>query len=870
MKVRGNILPTGILSITVGSVACYAAMAAEPAAEPEQQMWPAAITDEIAKENGGVKSWGDIEFGGRYFIQRPSDIGRAWVTPSLRRPDPQSIAKFEEYGNVPEGFYFERLNIGGQTKDSEYFVDLRASDVANNNQRYIFDWGKTGVVSGTMSWDQIPHVYSTSAQNIWNGVGTTYLTTPIFATLAAGPNTANGTAGTAISNAIKANGVIKLGIERDKLETDNRWTPTPNWEFRGTYSTERREGTQISGVAWSGVGNPTMVQVPRPVADTTQNGKASAERMGEWAYGKYNIKVTGAISTFDNDYSSFVVQNPFTSSATPANGCASTFTAGSPPCARISLMPSNQAYTGNITSGIDLPFHSRFMNTVQYTAMRQDEPFLSPTVDTGGNFVTGVNNAPTAVGTIIANSAYSLNGEVNALLVNNVLTTQLTPDLKSSLRYRYYDNDNVTPRKSWNWVSEDNAAGVTRTNFGYSYTKQNASEDLTYHIMKNTSVGGSAGWERIDRDGREALRTDEYIGKLYGDSRWNDVGTFRASYQYSERRYDRYDPQAWYSVIYPNGLAGASNNWGERKFDLANRDRDKVTGIFTFDNIPFVPNLALSPSFGLRNDHYLTDPGSKIITNNIRLTTDAAGTLTNPAQYATSTTYEMGLLKDNSWNGGIEAAYTFKPGTSLVLAYVHENFDKDLTGSNTLQNTGGVSAGCIGNANINAAGNVTPCANIATRWGSNMKEDVDTLIVGFNVALNDQFDFTTSYSIAFGKENWTAYDMSGNSSCAAAATAAGACAPFPTVNTNLQRVDAVLKYKFDSETVTKLGFEGDVYWKLKYSWDHMRVDNWQNDLVTPYMYYLDSVATTTRSTTMAAYNPNYDIHAVSTSINLKW
>jgi MtrB/PioB family decaheme-associated outer membrane protein len=912
MKICGRIILTGIASVTFGSLACYSAAAQNraQAAEPEQQMWPAAITDGIATDHGGVKSWGDIEFGGRYFIQRPGDIGRAWLTPG-KNPNDQSISKFEEYGKVPEGAFLERLQIGGQTKDAEYFVDLRATDVGNNNQRYIFDWGKTGDISGTVSWDQIPHLYSTTAQNIWKGVGTSNLTTnvnlgvlgqiaaqagatvpaqvynntPIFqiggvngytynyggCTQAGNPLGCVG-AQDVINQALRNNlNVVKIGIERDKLEADQRWTPSPNWEVRGTYSTERREGTQISGTNWGGGGGAETVQVIRPVGDTTQNGKASAERTGEWGYGKYNVKLTGSISTFDNDFSSFTVQNPYFVSnlgTTAFTGCNATFLSTAavipgfgnpgvtPPCSRISLMPSNQAYTANLTSGIDLPFQSRFMNTVQYTAMRQDDPFQPFTVNTGNTYYVN-NNIANAV--ISGNPAFSLSGEVNALLVNNVLNTQVTRDLKSSLRYRYYDNANETPVRTWTWVTEDGAgSGAARRNFGYSYSKHNASEDLTYHVLKNTSVGGGAGWERINRDKRESLQTDEYIGKLFGDTRFDNIGQFRASYQYSERRYDRYDAHAWYSYIFPvndptYAGGGGMNNWGERKMDLANRNREKATAIFTFDNIPYVSNLALSPTFGLRNDHYLTDPNKQVVINQyVAAPSPTAGTPTG----LTQTTYEMGLLKDNSWNGGIEAAYTFRPGTSLVLAYVHENFDKDLVSTNTGTNT------------VSGATNANPA--LITRWGSNMKEDVNTFIVGFNVALNDQFDLSTSYSVAFAQEDWTSYDISGNSACAVAIPAVSpGCAPFPTVNSNLHRVDAILKYRFDSESITKLGFEGDVYWKVKYSWDRARVDNWQNDLANPYMYVVDA-ATAGRAYQMAGFNPNYDIHAVATSLNLKW
>ena len=42
--------------------------------------------------------------------------------------------------------------------------------------------------------------------------------------------------------------------------------------------------------------------------------------------------------------------------------------------------------------------------------------------------------------------ASSLNGAINTLLSNNILTTKITPDLTSKLSYRYYDFQNNTPQ----------------------------------------------------------------------------------------------------------------------------------------------------------------------------------------------------------------------------------------------------------------------------------------------------------------------------------------------------------------------------------------------------------------------------------------
>ena len=52
--------------------------------------------------------------------------------------------------------------------------------------------------------------------------------------------------------------------------------------------------------------------------------------------------------------------------------------------------------------------------------------------------------------------ASSLNGAVNTFLSNNVVTTQITPELKSKLSYRYYNFANNTPELFFpNWTLTD-------------------------------------------------------------------------------------------------------------------------------------------------------------------------------------------------------------------------------------------------------------------------------------------------------------------------------------------------------------------------------------------------------------------------------
>ncbi len=92
--------------------------------------------------------------------------------------------------------------------------------------------------------------------------------------------------------------------------------------------------------------------------------------------------------------------------------------------------PSNNANAFSGTLGADLPWKSRYVGTISYTMMRQNEAFIPMS--------TQLPAFPLP--------ASSLNGAINTLLSNNILTTQLTSDLTSKLSYRYYNFDNQTPQ----------------------------------------------------------------------------------------------------------------------------------------------------------------------------------------------------------------------------------------------------------------------------------------------------------------------------------------------------------------------------------------------------------------------------------------
>src|SRR3954447_2562466 len=415
-----------------------------------------------APEVVGWYFYGDVEVGGRAYIQKPpTGFGRApppdnWLTPRTT----ESIAKFWEYGEIPQGLFVDHIWVGVGTRDGLYSVDVFAKDVGYNNQSYYLTAMKVGEHYFKAGWDQIPHLISTSAKTIYQGVGTTNLTidNTLQGNLQANSQnaTATGAAGVTARTNIEGfvnNGAtsLTLATRRDKASGEYRYAPEGNWEFKVDYSNEHRTGTRPLNMNWgSGFGAvpgfPTnFVETPQPIDDRTQNVNAMLQYVGTSLWGKRwisNVKYNG--SFYDNSLKYYDAENPFCLTCATGAGPG----ARGPNMLRMSLQPNNMANAVTWTNAIDMPWTGRYTSTVQYNMMRQDEPFVSTATN-------GLVPAPLP--------ETSANAQINTLLANNVLTNQIGKDIKWTLRYRYYDVDNRTPEALFtNYVQADSSISTAQ------------------------------------------------------------------------------------------------------------------------------------------------------------------------------------------------------------------------------------------------------------------------------------------------------------------------------------------------------------------------------------------------------------------------
>ena len=780
---------------------------------------------------------GNVEVGGRFFANNPKKDG-------IASQGDKSLSKYYEYSTIKPGAFANAwLNAG--SKDGVWDVNLWSDNIGYSDQRYQINASKAGEYYLDFGWDQTPHIYSTNARTIFNGVGTTSLTAPAglgnniynaigapgywpcVATSTTPGNACNTGAGqpylgktaistgqrTAIQQQLDAvSHQTDIGIRRDTASVAFRWTPNDAWDINVDYSNMHRFGTQVDGVVFSPGTSGAMAQVPKPVDDTTQNFGLNGEYKGTSPWGQnFTVKLGYGGSVYTDANSSYTVQNPFCETVDAA-GCARW---GSPsyPLAQMSLWPNNQANGFTSTVGADLPMKSRYMGTLAYTMMRQNQAFL-PFSPNATVFNSTTPGAPTTTA-VPGLPASSLNGSIDTFLSNNVLTTQITPTLKSKLSYRYYNFDNRTPELNFNdWVVADSQlASVTSASYApvrsisVSYTKQNAGGDIVWAPDRHWNLGAGYGYERYNWTRADANITNENSGKAFVDWKPWIWLTSRASATFADRHYQNYDYLNYVGIFQWPTAGNTRSSTAMRQFYLDNRERSGAKYSLAID---LIRGLTITPTFAYQDD-----------------------------DYSISAT-EVGLVRSQAIKTGVELAYAVAPGTTFLFSYMNEQYRQNMKYSTA---TG------------------TSALTAANTYHADVRDSVNTFMGAVNwAAIPDKLDVKLSYALSLSKDSQPQYSDTG----------AAPAPQYPDVTGRWQRLEAQVKYTFDKETVRQLGVHGEAYAKLRYVWERNSVDNYDQDIMQTYMGLSVVGASTSYMTWLAYDNPNYDVHLIGASVGLKW
>jgi MtrB/PioB family decaheme-associated outer membrane protein len=536
---------------------------------------------------GPVTASGEIELGYQ-------GVGDDW-----------SSAKFEQYRDESPGLIARGLFLLEDEEATRFFRGW-FDQLTRDDQEYLFQAGRYGRYRLEFGLSQFYQTFSNNALTPYGSPGeeTRLVLPPGFA--------------------------LSSPFDRDNMETQlstfsfnpelrfrqrnyttgiSLWA-TPELLLRSDYELRDRDGTRPHALGFGSAGG-RFVNFRAPVDDHTNNWSGDILLLRE----RWNLEFDYSGSSYDNDADSVTLESPFTP----------TVPLGDTTQGRISRDPDNTLHQFSLSGSTELPgeMPARLAGTLSYGRLTQDESFLPHSA----------NPAPGAANPPLPQS--DLDGKVNTLLGNLVLTARPRTDLNLKARYRYYDYDNETDTIVFEERVRNDAfnaqAGVVAEQ--RDYRRQTASLEATHRLSRQARLTAEYEWDNWYREDRQVTHLNDHAGRLTVDYRPLRSTRLRASYEFRTRDGNDYDP--------------GTTDPGLRIYDVADRVRQDVELFATL-----IPTEAL------------------------------AVTLTGGFSDSDFDNEELGLDDQVSWSAGIDAGYRVTERVALTAFYTFDRTRWTQDGSN--------------------------------------------------------------------------------------------------------------------------------------------------------------------------------------------
>jgi MtrB/PioB family decaheme-associated outer membrane protein len=525
-------------------------------------------------------------------------------------------AKFEEYRTVPSGGFVDSLRFADTNADGSRLFDARAWNVGRIDARYTLKAG-LGPVTAFGFYDQIPHLYSVHARPAFTSPspGELRVPDPVRAAFEALDDTSNGQAG-ADNPLIPPLGFLyastfpetTLDVQRNTGGGAANIAILPNWNLRGYYSDEKRDGTKVtsagsydrqsiggSGAAHTGDYFRTPdLELPEPVNYSTQLYGVSMDYSGP----SFVVEARADLSTFDNDVPYLMFDNPFRITNLASTAFRQRFAEGISP-----LPPDNQTEEFTFAGAVRLPLRTSLSGSFSWSNWEQNEAFAPYTLNSAisqaaGFDVTNPANLPVS----------SLDGKVSINSQNVVLSSRPVDMVTVTGRYRRYDYDDESPEilfpgyaagseSSW----RPNIEGHPIEDIRKDYTRTRWGVETILRPLPILDIDAAYASNDWDRTNRTVDENHEDIWTVGARVRMAQSLFARVGYAYTSRDASTYNPELEFALL--------------RDFDVAVRTQDTYDAQFTWSPIPSLTlggNVAYvdtdfpeSP-YGLQSSEYLT------------------------------------------------------------------------------------------------------------------------------------------------------------------------------------------------------------------------------------------------------------------------
>ncbi|MBI2834027.1 MAG: MtrB/PioB family decaheme-associated outer membrane protein [Acidobacteria bacterium] len=642
-------------------------------------------------------------------------------------------SKFGEYRHIPKGLFLGRLAVLVENADKTAFLELRSREVRERDQNFFVAAGFARTLRVEVEWDQIPHTFSTTGRTILDtSVAGTHTVSPVLrAALAANPASA--------AALVPATATAQeLEIRQDTGRAAVRLTPTESWDVRVQYANEKQAGTRPISTNFGF----NSIEQAEPIDYRTHQFTSNVE----YARGPSVLQVGYNLSLFRNQVSALSWDNPFILADR----------VGGPASGRLDLYPNNDAHNVSVTGATKLPWSGRVAATVNTGWMLQNDPFLPFTINAAV--------APLAP----ALPARSLDGRIRTLLGNFAANVQPAKRVSLSARYRFYDLANHTPALIFPaYVSYDTSVGtVARRNVPYAYTRQNAGVDASFQLARGVSAKALFEREVWTREHREARHNADNTYGAAIDVAPNGWLMLHTSYRRSTRRAAEYDAEATAHFGFPFGEPGLGQLDALRKFDQADRNRDRLDGVI---QIAPLESLSFDVAYGIANDDFVNS--------------------------------SYGLLFNNSNTASFNVTFAPVPQVALYAELGRELY------SYAFQSRYRVPAGA------------TPAVDFTRDdWRRSKRDRKVTRGGGFDAILAERVNLNVAYSRAraTGLVNTVALDP------AAIATVLAGAVRYPDTMNQLQALTSSVRYRLREDLAAKLEYLFEKYDETDFANDVMQ------------------------------------------------
>ncbi|MBF0274542.1 MAG: MtrB/PioB family decaheme-associated outer membrane protein [Nitrospinae bacterium] len=657
------------------------------------------------------------------------------------------------------GIYSNGLNVIGNAdlhySKGNFYTDVIGRNLGIDNRDVDLSLGIYGGYGMKLSYSETPHLISNTATTLYTNAGSDNLLLPTG--FVAGSTT---TAMAAVLNANKRD--YDLRVDRKNLSAALRM-PLKVGDFELLtldlkYDRDTRKGTKdIAGTLGVNGGTTSAVILPEPVDYQTNDFTVGLSFASECFYAKAEY----FNSQFLNRYESLTWESPLTS--------YNTNNATYPTVARTSLPPDNGYQRYSLTGGINLPYSTRITFVGERGIMEQDQTLLP----------YSINPLSTITTPLPRNSSQA---KLETSHIVTTFTTRPVDEFSFTAKYRFYETVNKTPKSLFQYVKNDlptTQAALTDDfalyNLPIDYIQNKVDLEAAYSFFKGNILKFGYAFDQISRDYREYGETRENIWKAGLNSQIAPELKANVNYSFGQRKGvgDYKESNIYYNyhtTDYINTVGTTirfDNNPSLRRFDLANRDKNKIAA-----NLHFSPvqTATLGLYYSYDNDNYKNSP------------------LGLKEKKMQSLTADINVLLKENLN--VFGYYTLDDTKALQSDRYFQGFA------------------------------IATQAFDSTRdWSIDTTEKVHTFGVGVDYTFyEDLINIDANYSYSRSSIN---YDFTTGSSLSAAL-------PVPKDRTSLHSLDFTTRYKYTEKFTFGLGYAYEQY--SSYNWSNANVNPASTDI----------------------------------------